>query len=244
MKQIIWYIVFLCMCSLGFSITSDEILRRVDANLNFKNAIINAKMEIYLPGQQPRVKMFKAFVVGDQKAYTEFLNKEDKNIRYLKLGKQLWIYDKSENNTILISGHLLKQGMMGSDISYEDMLESEDLYSKYTSSLEGEEKVKNRDCYVIFLKAKTDNVSYYTRRMWVDKERFISLKEERYAVSGRLLKTVEVEDVKLFGTRHYPTVSVVSDKLKANTKTIISIQNIDFDTNIQDSIFTKRYLER
>ncbi|MCS7298683.1 MAG: outer membrane lipoprotein-sorting protein [Spirochaetia bacterium] len=244
MNKIIWYIVFLCICGLGFSITGDEILRRVDANLNFKNAIINAKMEIYLPGQQPRVKIFRTYIIEDQKAYTEFLNKEDKNIRYLKLGKQLWIHDKSENNTILISGHLLKQGMMGSDISYEDMLESEDLYSKYTSSLEGEDKIKNRDCYIILLKAKTDNVAYHSRKMWVDKEYYISLREERFAVSGRLLKTVEVEDFKLFGTRHYPTVSVVSDKLKANTKTIISIQNIDFDTSIQDSIFTKRYLER
>ncbi|MEN2998122.1 MAG: outer membrane lipoprotein-sorting protein [Brevinematia bacterium] len=227
-----------------FGISGEEILRKIDSNLNFRSAVMTAKMEIYLPGQPPRVKIFKSWVVGEQKAYVEFLNKEDKNIRYLKIGKQLWVYDKSENNTFLISGHLLKQGMMGSDISYEDVLESEDIYAKYSITLEKEDSINGRDCYVVSLKAKAENVSYYFRKMWVDKEYFIPLREEMFALSGRLLKVAEVEKVKSFGGKYYPTRSVVSDKLKENTKTVIEIQEANFDVSILDSIFTKRHLER
>lgn len=243
-RNIIVFLVFLIAGGSCFGISGEEILKKVDENLSFKSAIMTAKMEIYLPGQPPRVKVFKAWVVGEEKAYVEFINKEDRNIRYLKLGKQLWVYDKSENNTFLISGHLLKQGMMGSDVSYEDMLESEDIYTKYNISIEGEDKINGRECYVILLRAKSENVSYYSRKMWVDKEYFIPLKEEMFAVSGRLLKVMEVEDTKQYGNRYYPVKSIVSDKLKANTKTIIYIDKIDFDVSIPESIFTRRYLER
>ncbi|MCX8029342.1 MAG: outer membrane lipoprotein-sorting protein [Brevinematales bacterium] len=241
----VFWVLFVFVCGgYGFGLSGEEILRKIDGNLDFKSAIMTARMEIHLPGQPPRVKVFKVWVVGEEKAYVEFINKEDRNIRYLKIGRQLWVYDKSENNTFLISGHLLKQGMMGSDVSYEDILESEDIYTKYSITLEGEGKVKGRDCYIVSLRAKVENVSYYQRKMWVDKEFFIPWKEEIFAQSGRLLKVAEVEEVRTFDNKYYPTKTVVSDKLKESTKTVIQIQDASFDVGISDSIFTKRYLER
>ena len=39
-----------------------------------------------------------------------------------------------------ISGHMLRQGMMGSDMSYEDMLEAADFEEKYEAEVVGEEE--------------------------------------------------------------------------------------------------------
>lgn len=244
LKSSLGSFLVLVIVSQGFSLTGQEILKKVNDNLNFKSAIMTVKMEIYLPNQKPRVKVFKSWVLGEEKAYVEFLNAEDKNIRYLKIGKKLWIYDRNENNTFLISGHLLKQGMMGSDISYEDILESEDIYNKYSVSLEGEEKLDGKDCYVLLLKARVENVSYPTRKLWVQKSNFVPIKEELFALSGRLLKVIEVGDVKSYGNRYYPSRSVFYDKLKENTKTVITVEDVVFDVSIPESIFTRRYLER
>ncbi|MFN4244885.1 MAG: outer membrane lipoprotein-sorting protein [Brevinematia bacterium] len=243
-KYIYCFILVLLVGGLAFSLTAEEILKKVNDNLNFTTSIITAKMEIYLPNQPPRIKVFKAWIVGQKKAYVEFLNKEDKNIRYLKVGKNLWIYDKIENNTFLISEHLLRQGMMGSDVSYEDILESSDIHRLYSATLEGEEKIDSRDCYVLLLRAKVESTSYGIRKMWVDKETFLPLREERYALSGKLLKVSEIKDIKHYGDRAYPTKSIVSDKLKVDTKTVITVEDANFDINIPDSFFTRRYLER
>jgi outer membrane lipoprotein-sorting protein len=239
------YLILLTLFYGGlFSITGEEILRKVDSNLNFKTAVMTMRMEIYLPNQPVRVKRLKSWTEGSKNAYVEFLNKEDKYTRYLKIGKQMWVYDAEENNTFLISGHLVKQGMMGSDISYEDALESDEVYEKYNIELEGEEKISDRECYVVVLSAKVKEVSYYKRKMWVDKEYFVPLREERYAISGKLLKVFESSEIKFYNNRAYATRSVVSDKLKTDTKTVVIIEEASFDVEIPKSYFTRRYLER
>jgi outer membrane lipoprotein-sorting protein len=133
---------------------------------------------------------------------------------------------------------------MGSDVSYEDALESESLYQKYNITLTNDETLDGRDCYVVNLDAKVKDVSYERRKMWVDKERFIQLKEEKYAKSGLLLKESKVLDVQKIGDRYYPVKVEISDKLRANTKTDFTMSDIKFDVPVNDNQFSLRYLER
>lgn len=236
-------LVFLNFATL-FPISGEEILRKVDNNLNFKTAVMTMRMEIHLPNQPVRIKRLKSWIEGTKNSYVEFLNKEDKHTRYLKIGKQMWVYDSEENNTFLISGHLLKQGMMGSDISYEDALESDEVYEKYNIELAAEENYNDRDCYVVSLTAKVKEVNYFKRKMWIDKEYFVPLKEERYAISDKLLKVFESSDIKFYKDRAYATKSMVSDKLKTDTKTMVIIEEANFDVEVPKSYFTRRHLER
>ncbi|MFN3550250.1 MAG: outer membrane lipoprotein-sorting protein [Endomicrobiia bacterium] len=242
MKKL-FYLIFLTLKISLFAITAEEILKKVDENLNFQSAIITARLEIYLPNESIRIKKFKSYISG-KNAYTEFLNKEDKNIRYLKLNKQMWVYDTEEENIFLISGHLLKQGMMGSDISYEDALESNEIYNFYNIRSLAEEEFNQRSCYLVELIAKTKNVSYYKRKMWIDKEYFIPLKEQRFAINGKLLKTFENYEIKFYKNRVYTAKSVVLDNLKQNTKTVVVLEEAEFDIEIPQSYFSKRYLQR
>ncbi|URA09886.1 outer membrane lipoprotein-sorting protein [Thermospira aquatica] len=242
MKQLL-KILLLCGVSFGFALTGEEILRKVDKQLNFASAILSMRMEIYLPNQPVRIKRMKSWIKNDN-AYVEFLNKEDKNTRYLKLKKQMWVYDGEENNTFLISGHLLKQGMMGSDVSYEDALEADDVYEKYTIQLLGEEKYGEYDCYVVELVAKVKEVAYHRRKMWVDKATFVPVREERYALSGKLLKVQETSSITSVGGRWYGVVTTVSDQLRKNTKTVVVIEEAAFDVPVSDTYFTRRHLER
>jgi outer membrane lipoprotein-sorting protein len=68
----------------------------------------------------------------------------------------------------------------------------------------GEEEVAGRACWVVHQTAGTQDVTYQTRKMWVDKERWLPFKEERYAKSGRLLKTKTIEEVFKISGRWYP----------------------------------------
>jgi hypothetical protein len=116
------------------ALSADEVLAKVDANVSYGSIRYTGRMEITIGGES-RYKTMQAVAQGSSKSFAEFTNPEDRGVRYLKRDKNLWIYFPSEQDTVKISGHLLKEGMMGSDVSYEDALESSDYKAKYSASL-------------------------------------------------------------------------------------------------------------
>lgn len=138
-----------------------------------------------------------------------------------------------------ISGHMLNQGMMGSDFSYQDIMESDKLTDLYRFELLGEETLDGRPCYVLEgIAVEGKKVSYYRRKSWVDKERFVGLKEELYAQSGRLMKVMTVKRVEVFEGRWYPVESVMEDKLRKDTRTEFIIKSSEFNPKIPAGVFT------
>jgi outer membrane lipoprotein-sorting protein len=223
--------------------SADEILAKVDANMSFGNIRYSGRLEITIGGET-RYKTMDAIAMGSDKAFAEFTNPEDRGTRYLKLGKDLWIYFPREQDTVKISGHLLKEGMMGSDVSYEDALESRDFKAKYGAELKGKEALEGRDCFVVQLDAKVPTAAYDRRLMWVDAERFVVLKEEMYAKSGRLLKTSAALEVQRVGDRWYPSRTEYVSKLRNNTKTLFAMSRIEMDTSLDERQFTMSALTK
>ncbi len=242
-KVIISLIVLVLMAGMLFALTGREILKKMDQNENFKTMSFTATMEIH-KGKKVRVKKMKGFVEGTKKSIMEFINKEDRGTKYLKLKKELWIYFPDEEETVKISGHMLKKGMMGSDVSYEDALESDELYKKYDIKITGEESYKGKPCHVVTLKAKVKDVPYAKRRIWVDKQDFIGWKEEMYAKSGKLLKVAYVNKVRKIGNMNFAVDSVIESKVRKNRKTRFILGKVELNVSLKPGIFTKRYLNK
>jgi outer membrane lipoprotein-sorting protein len=234
----------------GWSAGSQEtpsgewILNRVDENIISGNKIITARMIIH-GRRASRSLESKSWIQGEDKAFTEYLAPaRERGTKMLKLGDQLWTYSPSTDRTILISGHMLRQSVMGSDLSYEDMMEDRRLLKMYQAAVAGEETVLDAPCWVLELKAKAPDVAYPSRKIWVDKERFVILKEERYARSGVTLKTTEVKSVVREQGRWIPERVVYKDALKAGEGTEFIVDAIEFDAAIPDYLFTKAALRK
>jgi negative regulator of sigma E activity len=144
---------------------------------------------------------------------------------------------------IKISGHMLNQGMMGSDFSYQDVMESDKLTDLYDFEIIKEEELDGRLCYVLEGIAKEGvKVSYYRRVSWVDKERFIGLKEELYAQSGRILKETKVNKIEEIEGRLIAVDSVMENKLRKDTYTQFIITQISFNPEIPEETFSLQNL--
>ena len=227
-----------------FALTGEEILEKMDLNRNYKTMTANATMEIHIK-EKVRTKLMsiKGMAEG-KKSIVEFLNPEDEGTKYLMLDDNLWIYFPEEEDVVKISGHMLKEGMMGSDVSYEDALENDLLSEKYKITATGEEKYKDNDCHVITLEAKIKKVPYYKRVMYVDKKDFVCWKEEMYAKSGKLLKESIVLEVAEIAGRKFPVKSEMINKLRKNSKTIFTMTDIKFDVKFEKDMFTMRNLRK
>ena len=209
-----------------------------------KNRIFTSKMIIH--GRRgDRTIESKTWSEGENRSFTEYLSPaREEGTKMLKLEEQLWIYSPSTDRTIQIAGHMLRQSVMGSDMSYEDMMEDPVLIHHYNPEVTGEETIEGTDAWILELTAFDENVAYFKRKLWVDKKRYIPLKEELYAKSNQLLKKTTLSDIKHIEGRWFPTKVVFKDMLKTGDGTEFIIENISFDQNIPDYIFSKASLRK
>ncbi len=225
--------------------TGDGILKRIDENQVFGEAISTSTMIVH-SRTGDRTIQSKAWSKGNDKAFVEYLAPaREKGKKMLKLEKSLWIYTPEPSDRIItISGHLLKQSVMGSDMSYEDMMESDELRVNYDAKVLGKETYNTRDCWVLELTANNSDVAYNSRKIWVDAQRWLPLKEERYAKSGKLLKMTEIHEVFQQDGRWLPKRMTFKDMLSRGDGTEYIIDSIDFNVDIPEYQFTKAALRK
>jgi outer membrane lipoprotein-sorting protein len=223
---------------------ADDILKKIDENRVSGNKVILSQMIIH--GRRgSRTLRVKSWIQGTEKSFSEYLDPpRERGTKMLKLGDQLWTFYPASDRIILIAGHMLRQSVMGSDLSYEDMLEDPTLLGNHAATINGEETLLERPCWLLNLEAKKADAAYPQRRLWVDRERYTVLKEERLARSGKLLKTTTVESVRRFGGRWVPDHVRFKDALSEGEGTEFVIEAIEFDAVIPDSLFSKAALRK
>ena len=224
---------------------ADDIMKAMDKNLNAESRIITSKM-VVKGRRNNRTIESKNWVVGTELAFTEYLSPpREAGIKMLKIGEKLYTYSPQTDRVIQISGHMLRQSVMGSDMSYNDMMEDRPIEELYSATIEGSTMLDGRDHWIMVLNAKVKGLSYPKRRSWVDKEYLLPKKEELYAKSGKLLKTASIEGIKKIEGRWFPSKFVYKDELKRNSKgTEWIIDNIQFNKKIPNSRFSKALLRK
>ncbi|MGD0591469.1 MAG: outer membrane lipoprotein-sorting protein [Bacteroidota bacterium] len=245
MRHLFWFILFFPFVTIwGQTPSGDEILKKVDQNMFSENKILTSRMVIH--GERgSRTIEAKSWQRGTKEAFTEFLAPaREKGTKMLKLQDMLWTYSPSTDRTILISGHMLRQSMMGSDLSYEDMMEDPHLPNLYTAKISSEETVNGRPCWVLDLTAKKEDIAYESRKAWVDKARYVILKENLCAKSGKLLKTIDVREVMEVQNRWIAKSVLYKDVLKDGEGTEFFVDSIVLDASIPDYLFSKAALKK
>jgi hypothetical protein len=190
----------------------------------------------------------KAWARENSDSFTEFTNSEDRGTKYLKTKGRLYVYSPDTEEVMLISGHMLKESMMGSDLSYEDTIDNDTLSVRYDPALGGSEVWNfngvNRDCWILDLTAKKRTESYPRQKLWIDKETGDMLHYELYALSGAKLKEYTLLRVEVIGGRRFPVEGEMRDLLRRGSKTTFVMRNVVLDKPIADSVFSMRNLER
>jgi outer membrane lipoprotein-sorting protein len=220
-----------------------ELLAKVDANEVYDSITYKGEMIIEYQGKR-FVKKFEASGRGSANSFVEFVNPEDKGTKYLKKEGRLYVYSPDTEEVMLISGHLLKESMMGSDMSYEDTIDNDKLSARYTPTLTGTETFKGRSAYVLDLAAKKKTESYPRQKLWIDVETGDVLGYELYALSGAKLKDYALIRAEPIGNRRFPVEGEMRDLLRKGSRTTFIMSDVKLDAAIPDSIFSLRNLER
>jgi len=223
--------------------TAAELLRRVDNNEIYTTIQYEGDIIIEHGGRR-FVKTMRAWARGNTHSFIEFTNPEDRGTRYLRRDGRLFVYSPDTEEVMLISGHMLRESMMGSDMSYEDTLDNETLSSRYNPVISGSEIINGRDTWVLELTARRRTESYPTRKLWIDKENGDLLRYELFALSGVKLKEYNLRRVEVIGGRRFPVEGEMRDLMRRDSRTVFVMRNVVLDRPIADSVFSQRNLER
>ncbi len=238
-----WILIMALVPMTAFSLTAEEIIQKVDDNQLYKTEKFEAVMTIQ-KGSQKLTKKFWGYSQNEgKKSFMEFTNPEDKGVKYLKLNNELWIYFPDADDTMKISGYMLQKGMMGSDISYEDMLEENSLEEDYNTLLKGDTNVNGILCYHITLTAKNDKVTYAKQDLFIDKDKYVWVESILYAIGDRPIKRMTALKVEKKGGRWVITEMEIVDLRQQNTKTTIGFTKIDFNVGLPKDGFSKSKLK-
>ena len=225
-------------------LTPTQILERVDANMTMSTARVNAQMTITYRDGDVRNLVYGAWAQGTDESFLEFTSPaRDAGSRFLRIEDAMWIFLPRVGKSVRIQGHMLRQGLMGSDFSYGDASENPSMVDDYEAVLDGEEEIEGRRAYVVDLTARRNDLSYQKRKIWVDAERWVPLKEERFARSGKLLKTALLSDVRRVGSRWYPFRIEMDDAMQTDTRTVLQMLEVELDVRVPREVFTLPYLE-
>ena len=229
----------------------NDLLKKVDALVNFKDNDLSAKYTIKKtdPGGAVSTTIATMFR-RDRTDHFLILILEpivDKGKGYLKMGDNLWLYDPVSRSFTFTSA---KERFQNSSARNSDFNRSS--YSEDYSVVSGKkEKLGKFDCTVLDLKALNNSkVSFPTVRIWVSEDNLIR-KIEDYSLSGQLMRTTAIPSYQKVGERWLPVTIYIQDHLvfknvagkKEYERTEITIEEPSLKA-LPDTTYTKEYLER
>ena len=159
-----------------------------------------------------------------------------------------WIFIPAVDLIRRIAADDKRSSFVGSDFAYEDI--SGRNADSETHTLLKEEKLSDRDCYVIqsIPKESTD----YTKRLsWIIKANFLPLKEEYYDVQDQLFRIFTADKVESISVGDgadklvFPTVTKrTMENVKTGHRTEVTYTSISYNMGIDDKDFSERHMRK
>ncbi|MES2818103.1 MAG: outer membrane lipoprotein-sorting protein [Pseudomonadota bacterium] len=165
----------------------------------------------------------------------EVLGKEDSQWMYLPVSRQ----------TRRISTTDKRGSFMGSEYSYADL--DKIRVGDYRQTLLGEEKVLERDCYVIEREPASPEVlvktGYNKLKVWIDKQNHLVMRQDFYDVKGVLVKQMRTQEV--------ATVDGIDSIMLSETEHFIDgtrsemrFNHLQYNVELNDRLFTQTAIRR
>jgi len=228
----------------GFAFSPEEILERVDEHrsvaLSFK---FQLRIEDYSRGELVQSAVMSGFSSGLNKTMVQY--DEPANMRGKKLlmvNDDLLIFIPKTQRPVRLtpSQRLLGQAANGDVMNIRFQADYEPLLSDgEILTVEGVQ----RDCVILDMKARRKSTAYSRMVLWVEKETFLPVKAECYALSGKMLKSVEYSRVREFDGKKVVYRATIHDLVIADNFTIIEFLDMHSE-EIPESYFNREYLLR
>ncbi|MBE9468680.1 MAG: outer membrane lipoprotein-sorting protein [Bacteroidetes bacterium] len=195
-----------------------------------------------------KIKQFKKDFGKVEKKIMFFLSPADvKNTSFMNWtydsdkSDDQWIYLPALKKTKRISSDSKSDYFMGSDFTYDDLGDRK--LEDDSHKLLREEKVNDKECYVVESVSKDADYMYSKTITWIRKDNFIGVKKEFYDEDEELFKILTI--IKVEKISDFLIISNSEMKnIQKNHKTSMVLSNIQINSGVSASKFTERIMMR
>jgi len=224
------------------------ILKSIDENYKMKtDARANVLLTQQKPDQGTKVIEMVYYRRDSDDSFLIVMSapENEKGNGYLRIGDNFFMYRK---NTRTFQ-HINRDESIGGTDAHGEDFETRKLTELYLPALDGAGKEKISEEMLgkipvnkFEVKAQVNDVDYPKKIYWTRRDNNLLLKEESYSLSNTLMQTAYFLKFTVIDGRYVPVKQVYIDEFEKGNKTIVDISEI-FTQKLEDSIFTKAYLE-
>jgi hypothetical protein len=160
----------------------------------------------------------------------------------------MWLFMPALRKTRRIVSTEKAKNFMGSEFTYADM--TPPILDDFSYDILGEENVAGTACWKIEMIPVDDDVAdengFSKRISFIAKQDYVIRKAIYFDLDGELHKELAVENVKEIDTQNHkyrPTRMVMVNNQNGR-KSVLNVDEIQFNPEVTDEFFTTRYLER
>lgn len=239
----------------ALALTGEEVMRKSQAAFFYPGKDFKARVVMKLINKDGQERVREMTMLrknagepgGDQKYFMYFFQPADvKDMsfmihKYPARDDDRWMFIPAINMVKRIAAQDKRSSFVGSDFTYEDV-SGRDLEDD-SHVLEREERVGQREVYVVKSTPKGADADFGYKFTWVDKANFLPLKELQHDRKGAPYKQFsadEVGDIK----GHPTVVKRTMRNLQTGHRSEVSYLKADYDMGIEDSLFSERFLRQ
>jgi outer membrane lipoprotein-sorting protein len=227
------------------ALTGDEILAKVDAVLSAPtDGTSTAKMVLEDKNGKTKERSLQLWTRyykdKDDWSLSKFVAPaEVRDLGFLSLADdKMYLYLPAFDRVRRIASHARKESFAGSDLSNDDLSTG-----RYVDHFSAKVTKETEEEYVLELTRKPGSNRIYPRSVvWVNKQNFTIPKMELFDKNDRLWKTFEGEYAQIQG--YWTMTSLTMTDVQKKHKTVMTMEDIQFDVGLDEKTFTQRYLKR
>ena len=247
-------------------LTGNEIIHESEERYDGKTMIADSNMILINSKGQKRIRKMKSFrkdhgdSLKDQKTVYFFVYPQDiRDTSYLnfdwdKEGKDddSWLFLPALKKVKRLAAADNSDAFFGSDFNYTDLKTSNRQYWDY-AIIKDSDIVEGHDCWVVEGLPKDGNkkktiaeTGAYQAHLWVRKDNFIKVKGKFWVQKGKRIKHFKAYDIEeidgIWTAKANQMTTTKKDRVEHTT--VIKLENIRYDQDIDDSLFTPQRMKR
>lgn len=228
------------------TLTAKKMVEHVETLLRGKNNHAVYTMQVRTPEWERELRLEAWDDRSNQRALIKILApSKDRDTRYLKIEYKLWMYLPKLERILKIPPSMMMQSWMGSDFNNDDLVKESSIVQDYEHKIAGEKTLANIVACQIELTPKPHAPVVWGKILyWISKDGLLPLREQFFDERGKLIKELLFSEFKVMDGRKIPTLYTMTSKTKPGHKTLLIIEKIKYNQDIDERLFSMRNLKR
>ncbi|MCF7804392.1 MAG: outer membrane lipoprotein-sorting protein [Candidatus Marinimicrobia bacterium] len=219
-----------------------EIVRKIDRLYRSESSYAEMEMHIVTPHWERTLRM-KTWTQGTEKTFIRITApKKEAGTATLRIGNEMWNFLPNTNKVMKIPPSMMMGSWMGSDFTNDDLVKEFSLLEDYTFELIDPEDAEDGYLYIQAEPKDGTPIIWGKQIIKIRAEDYIPVREEYYDEGGTLMRVMNFKDITTFDGRQIPAVMELIPQEEEGKRTELRYLDAEFNTDIDDNIFTLRNL--